>query len=137
LMVVFGLIFTAVGFPRADSYTALGIAILVFFLSFRMGRRVFSSLTDRAPAGMAHDVEALVQNTEHVIGVHDIRVRQAGSQYFAEMHVSFDAMMTLGDAHRVLDQIEEELHKRYPTMHVVTHPEPEGTTYHPTPPSKD
>jgi cation diffusion facilitator family transporter len=124
LMVVFGLVMTALGYPKADSFAALAIAALVWSLTFRMGRRVFSSLTDRAPGGIALDVEGVVRSVTHVIGVHDIRVRQAGSQYFAEMHVELEPNLPLGEAHDVLNRVEEALLRRYPGMHVVTHPEP-------------
>lgn len=124
LMVVFGLVMNALGYPKADSFAALAIAALVWSLTVRMGRRVLSSLTDRAPSGIAHDVEDVVRSVRHVIGVHDIRVRQAGSQYFAEMHVDLEPNLPLGEAHDVLDRVEAELQARYPGMHVVTHPEP-------------
>jgi cation diffusion facilitator family transporter len=127
IVVVFGLIFTALGFPEADAIAALVIAALVFILSFRLGARVFHSLTDRAPVGLVEDVEAVVLAVENVIDVHDIRVRQAGSQYFTEMHVSLAPDLSLERAHHVLDQIESELHERFPSMHVVTHPEPAET----------
>jgi len=129
LMVVFSLLMTAAGYPKADIIAALAIAVLVCTLTFRMGRRVISSLTDRAPSGIDNNVERIVHSVSHVIGVHDIRVRQAGSQYFAEMHVDLEPDLTLGDAHDVLDRIEEALRKSYPTMHVVTHPEPHDAGY--------
>lgn len=124
LAVVFGLVFNALGFAKADSVAALVIAGLVFWLTVRLGRNVFSSLTDKAPEGIAHDVQTVVQSVGDVIDVHDIRVRQAGSQYFTEMHVNLAPQISLERAHDVLDEIEQELHKRYPKMHVTTHPEP-------------
>jgi cation diffusion facilitator family transporter len=124
ITVVFGLAMTAMGHPHADSIAALVIAGLVLYLSFRMGRHVFSSLTDKAPAGMAEEVEKIVRSVLHVIAVHDIRIRQAGSEYFTEMHVDLEHDISLGQAHDVLDLIEHELTARYPRMHITTHPEP-------------
>jgi cation diffusion facilitator family transporter len=124
VLVVFGLIFTALGFPKADTIAAILIAGLVLVLSFRLGRQVFSSLTDRVPAGLTGEVEQLVLTVNNVRGVHDIRMRQAGSQTFAEMHVHLDPTLSLEQAHEVLDNIETTLHTRFPQMQVVTHPEP-------------
>jgi cation diffusion facilitator family transporter len=124
IVVVFGLIMSALGVPKADSIAALVIAAMVLFLSYKLGRRVFSSLTDRAPAGLASMVAVMVQSVPDVIGVHDIRVRQAGSEYFAEMHVNLSPELSLERAHDVLDEIEIRLMAKYPKMHVVTHPEP-------------
>ncbi|MBU0508071.1 cation diffusion facilitator family transporter [bacterium] len=123
-VVIVGVVMTAVGYRNADSFAALAIAVVLAFLSIRLGRRVFSSLSDRAPEGLAENVESLVRSIEYVIEVHDIRIRQAGSQLFTEMHVSLDAQISLEMAHEVLDEIEQRLQYHYPTMHVVTHPEP-------------
>lgn len=123
-VVIFGLIMTAIGYPRADSFAALFVAGVILMLSIRLGREVFHSLTDRAPDGIADEVRADVLQIVAVRGVHDIRVRRAGPQLFTEMHVELDASLPLGQTHDILDQIETKLHERYPTMHVVTHPEP-------------
>jgi len=124
VVVVIGLVMTAFGFSRADSYAALAIAVVIAYLAVKLGRNVISSLTDRAPAGLAGDIESIVRSVPHVIGVHDIRVRKVGSQMFVEMHVDLEPTLPLGEAHDVLDRIEETLQQRYPSMHVVTHPEP-------------
>lgn len=123
-VVIFGLLMTRLGYPKADSYAALFVAAVILWLCVRLTRDVIHSLTDRAPEGLAKDVEHLVLGVTDVIGVHDIRVRQAGPQYFTEMHVYLAPHLTLGQAHDVLDRIEETLLKRFPGMHIVTHPEP-------------
>ena len=124
LVVIFGLVMTSLGYHKADTFAALFVAVVILWLCFRLSRDVLHSLTDRAPAGVAQDVESIVSKVENVIGVHDIRVRQAGTQLFTDMHVDLAYHLPLGDVHHVLDQIEHALHELYPTMHVVTHPEP-------------
>lgn len=126
-VVVFGLAMTALGYPRADSYAALFVAAVIVILCVRTGRQAFFSLTDKAPRGMAVEIEKIVMTVERVIGVHDIRVRRAGSQFFTEMHVDLDAKLSLEEVHDVLDAIENAVHKEYPSMHVTTHPEPVDT----------
>lgn len=123
-VVVFGLIMTALGFPQADGIAALIIAMIILALSVNLGLRIFHTLTDRAPAGVAVDVERVVQAVPNVLGVHDIRVRKAGAQYFTEMHIDLPPHLPLEEVHHVLDQIEDNLRTLYPTMHIVTHPEP-------------
>jgi cation diffusion facilitator family transporter len=119
---------TYLGFHRADSLAALVIAVMIFYMTFRLGQRVFHSLTDRAPKGIVEDVQTIVLAVEDVKDVHDIRVRQAGSQYFTEMHVSLSPELSLERAHHVLDRIESVLRRKFPSMHVVTHPEPAEET---------
>lgn len=124
IVVIFGLIMTSLGYEKADSFAALFVATVILWLCFRLSRDVLHSLTDRAPAGVAKDVEEVVCKIENVLGVHDIRVRQAGSQYFTEMHVDLAQHLPLEEVHDVLDRIEHTLRELYPTMHIVTHPEP-------------
>ncbi len=123
-VVIFGLVMTSLGYPSADSIAAVFVAGVIIMLSLRIGRDVFNSLTDRAPAGIREEVEQIALRTESVIGVHDVRVRRAGPQLFTEMHVELSAEMKLGETHRILDLIEDSLCNRFPNMHVVTHPEP-------------
>lgn len=124
IVVIFGLIMTACGYAKADGIAALFVAGVILMLSLKLGRDVFNSLTDRAPDGVADDVRVLVLTVANVRGVHDIRVRKAGPQLFTEMHVELDASMPLGQTHDILDEIETLLIEKYPSMHVVTHPEP-------------
>jgi len=124
IAVIIGLIFALFGYARADSYAALIVAAVILTLSVRLGRDVLHSLTDRAPAGLADDIRPIVCSVAHVMDVHDIRIRRAGAQYFAEMHVDLEPDLPLAEAHNVLDIVEDELRKRYPNMHITTHPEP-------------
>ncbi len=124
IVVIFGLIMTSFGYQKADTFAALFVATVILWLSFKLSRDVLHSLTDRAPEGVAKHVEEVVRKVEHVIGVHDIRVRQAGSQYFTEMHVDLAQHLPLEEVHDVLEGIELALRELYPTMHIVTHPEP-------------
>ncbi len=124
IVVIFGLIMTSLGYHKADNFAALFVAVVILWLCFRLSRDVLHSLTDRAPVGVARDVEQIVCKVENVLGVHDIRVRQAGTQYFTEMHVDLAQHLPLEEVHDVLDRIELALREFYPTMHIVTHPEP-------------
>lgn len=124
VVVIVGLAAAALGYARADSYAALFVAAVILWLSVRLTRDVFFSLTDRAPAGVARHVEDVVGGVPDVLSVHDIRIRQAGAQLFTEMHVDLDPLLPLSRVHDVLDEIEHALRGHFPTMHVVTHPEP-------------
>jgi cation diffusion facilitator family transporter len=123
-VVLFGLFMASLGYPKADSFAALFVAAVILSVAIRLGFQVFHSLTDRAPEGLAREVEGIVLAVKHVIGVHDIRIRQAGSQLFTEMHVELDHEFPLAKVHDILDEIEAALRHRYPAMHVSTHPEP-------------
>lgn len=62
-----------------------------------------------------------------IIGVYDcfdLKTRLSGNEMFAQCSVSLDDELSLKDAHEKTDIIEEKIHQKYPTMHLVIHPEP-------------
>lgn len=59
-------------------------------------------------------------------GVHDLRTRTSGNRDFVQFHVWIDPKMTVRDAHRVMDDIEMRLHREFPEVEILIHPDPEG-----------
>ena len=62
-------------------------------------------------------------------GIHDVRTRSSGMHDFVQFHVWFDPAMTLGEVHRVMDEVEDELAHEFPGVEVMIHPEPEGQAH--------
>ena len=62
-------------------------------------------------------------------GIHDVRTRSSGMHDFVQFHVWFDPKMTLGEVHRVMDEIEDELAREFPGVEVMIHPEPQGQVH--------
>jgi ferrous-iron efflux pump FieF len=59
-------------------------------------------------------------------GVHDLRTRTSGNRDFVQFHVWVDPGMTLGRAHRIMDEVEARLMAEFPGVEIIIHPEPEG-----------
>jgi ferrous-iron efflux pump FieF len=59
-------------------------------------------------------------------GVHDLRTRTSGAHDFVQFHASVDPDMTIEEAHRVMDEIEDELARAFPGVEVLIHPDPAG-----------
>ena len=45
-------------------------------------------------------------------GVHDLRTRTSGNRDFVQFHVWVDGNMSVRDAHKVMDEIEDKLRAR-------------------------
>ncbi len=131
-VVLFGLLGVKVAdwFPelaflqRADAVAALGVAILVIYVSMRLGLRSVEGLLDAAPAGMAEKVKDMVESMSEVKDCHAVRARTSGPQLFIDVHVSLDGNMALRKVHQVMDQIEERVQQNIPNADVTVHPEP-------------
>jgi ferrous-iron efflux pump FieF len=59
-------------------------------------------------------------------GLHDLRTRTSGNRDFVQFHVWVDGRMTVTEAHRVMDEIEDKLEAAFPGIEILIHPDPEG-----------
>lgn len=109
---------------NADAIAALGVSVLVIWVSVRLGRRTVDELLDTAPAGMEQNIREAVEVLPGVRNCHDIRVRRSGSVLFVDLHVLVDGGQTLAQAHALTETIEAAIHHISPGADVTVHPEP-------------
>ncbi|AQX27582.1 MULTISPECIES: cation diffusion facilitator family transporter [unclassified Bartonella] len=60
------------------------------------------------------------------IEVHDLRTRVAGRITFIEFHLVVPAVMQVGEAHQICNNIESVLEKEFKNVRVIIHIEPEN-----------
>lgn len=109
---------------RADAVAALGVAIMVIYVSIKLGMRTIEALLDAAPAGMAQQVKDVVESMSEIQDCHAVRVRTSGPRLFIDVHISLDGNMPLKQVHQIMDQIEERVQNTIPNADVTVHPEP-------------
>lgn len=124
LTVLVGLAFVSLGFPSVDSIAAIGVAFLVLFVSYRLGRRTIDALMDRVPAGLAHTVEETIRSVEGVEEVRGLRLRTSGARIFIDTTVAIRRTMPFEGAHRIMDEIEQAIYAVQPNADLVVHAEP-------------
>lgn len=113
--------------PRADPAIAAGIASWLLWTAWRIGRDATDTLMDRELDGAERArIEALVRDHPMTRGLHDLRTRAAGRIRFIELHLELDGHLTLAEAHRVTDTIEQRLRAAFADAEVVIHQEPAG-----------
>jgi len=69
---------------------------------------------------------AVAQSHPELRGIHDFRTRSSGTRDFVQFHVWVDPLMTVEEAHRVMDEVEEKLMAEFPHTEVIIHPDPDG-----------
>lgn len=62
-----------------------------------------------------------------VLGVHDLRTRQAGPQRFVQFHLELDDNLSLFKAHAIGELIEEEIMQKFSSCEVFIHHDPVST----------
>ncbi|WP_206423290.1 cation diffusion facilitator family transporter [Arcobacter peruensis] len=98
------------GYEIIDVLVGSGIALYIIYSSYELIHDGVLVLLDRA---VEHDIvekiEDIIKSKEKVNTHHLLKTREAGHQTFVEVHLVFDCIITLMDAHRVSDKIEHEI----------------------------
>src|SRR5659263_142114 len=84
---------------KADAVAALGVALIVIYVSFQLGMRTIQALLDSSPKGSEEKIKQIAESVEGVADCHRVRVRVSGPVLFADIHVRLDGNMTVNQAH--------------------------------------
>jgi cation diffusion facilitator family transporter len=112
---------------QADAVAALGVALIVVYVSIELGIRTVRALLDTAPQGAVEKIKAVVESVPGVVDCHHIRIRPSGPSYFIDVHVLVDGSWTLDQVHQLTEQIEEKVQQQMPVSDITVHPEPVTT----------
>jgi cation diffusion facilitator family transporter len=124
LTVITGLVFVALGYPLADAIVAIGVAFLVLFVSYRLGRRTIDALMDRVPQGLKESVEAAIGSVDGIEELRSVRLRTSGAKVFVDATIAIRRTLPFERAHRIMDALEKAVHTIHPNVDVVVHAEP-------------
>jgi cation diffusion facilitator family transporter len=109
---------------QADAVAALGVSMVVVWVSWQLGRRTVDALVDKAPEGMEERIQSTVQAIPGVRDCHAIRMRYSGPVLFIDLHILVDGNQTLFAAHALTETIEGAIQQLVPGADVTVHPEP-------------
>lgn len=109
---------------RADAIAALGVSVIVIYVSFRLGQRTIAALLDRAPKGISSTVRQGMAKLPGVSDVKQVRVRQSGPSTFVDLVFSVKADTSVERAHCIAAEAENLVHQLVPKSEVMVHVEP-------------
>jgi cation diffusion facilitator family transporter len=125
LVVLIGLVGAAFHIYSADSIAALIVAVIVLVVSYRLGKRSFDILIDKAPEGLKEKIALIIKDVPEVIKFHDIRVREGGPYKFVEVNIHVDKKLSIDDAHKISHKVERKILQKIENIQVTVHIEPE------------
>ncbi len=128
LVVLFGLAFVALGYVWVDAIAAILVALLVLFVSYRLGRRTIDALMDRIPEGVYEQVLDTIRHVKGVEDVRSIRLRPSGAKFFVDTTIAVRRTTAFQEAHAIMDNVERAIHARFKDADVVVHAEPAEST---------
>jgi cation diffusion facilitator family transporter len=110
---------------RADAVAALGVAVIVIGVSYRLGKRTVDVLLDRAPDGLPGKIAEAAAGADGVLNVGQVRVRRSGPRAFVDLNVSVDRNLPFERSHAIADAVELAVQCVAPDADVVVHTDPE------------
>jgi cation diffusion facilitator family transporter len=111
------------GIEILDPIVAILVATFIIFESYQLLKRAFSPLLDTAwKESEIRDLENKLEFLQ--VNYHELRTRVAGNYRFIDLHIQIPETVSVGDAHRYCDKIEEELKCAYDNLNVTIHVEP-------------
>ena len=115
------------GWAGADPLFGLGIGAWLAWNAWAASQKAIIQLMDREwPEDKKRRFLDVLARQPDLRGVHDLRTRTSGNRDFVQFHVWIDPSMTVHEAHRVMDEIEMRLHREFPEVEILIHPDPEG-----------
>lgn len=111
LAVLISLVLVSVtGYEIVDVFVGGGIAIYIIYSSYELIHDGVLVLLDRAvDKDLVKQIEDIFKQSDKVNAYHLLKTREAGHQTFVEVHLVFDCIISLMDAHKVSDSIEYKI----------------------------
>lgn len=104
---------------RADALAALIVALIVIYVSWKLGRRTIDALLDSAPHGLAEQIVTAVENVSGIKRVVRARVRGSGAQIFVDLRVAVPRHLSFEESHAVTHQVQDTVRAIAPSADVV------------------
>jgi ferrous-iron efflux pump FieF len=127
IVAIVGVGLAALGLHVFDAIA--GVLMAAWFVWGAIGvlREASGHLMDRALDDKdVEAIRALTLRDAQILGVHELRTRQAGPYVLIQMHVELDPQLTLDAAHRIIISAENRLIEVYPNADIIIHPDPRG-----------
>lgn len=110
VLIALGLVYIT-GIDAIDAIFGLGIGLYIIYSAYEIIYEGIEILLDRALDGdIVASIGEIVSNHPEVTSYHWLRTRTDGNTNFVEFHMVLRPNMLLLEAHRIADEIEDQIH---------------------------
>jgi cation diffusion facilitator family transporter len=107
-----------IGLLRADPISALFVAAIVVWVSWRLARQTIDALLDAAPAGIRVQIIDHVAAVNGVLEIERVRIRRAGNHYFVDLNIALSRQVTFQRSGLVADTARKAVREVLPEADV-------------------
>lgn len=120
VVVAIGILATIYGYFRFDAIAGFLVSLVLIVIGIMYVKRASSSLLGEAPKKtLKQKIKALAENIAGVKGVHDILVHDYGEIRSISLHIEVDRNLSLNDAHKIADDVEDKVYQETKSKTVV------------------
>jgi cation diffusion facilitator family transporter len=109
---------------RADAIAALGVSIIVIYVSIQLGKRTIQGLLDEAPQGLHQEILGKVSTIPGLLKVRQIRIRPSGPSTFVDMILEIPRAASLEEAHNISVEAKKIVKSLITRVDVIIHLDP-------------
>ncbi|MFX1365902.1 MAG: cation diffusion facilitator family transporter [Promethearchaeota archaeon] len=120
LLVIFSFIIANFNIYYFDPIFSIALSIWIITGAVKLARDGIKELTDTNPVNLIiiEDLRQKIFVLEHVIGVHDIKIRTSGKTLFLEVHLSVEDHISIVHANEIIKSIRSMSEKLFPLYEV-------------------
>jgi len=114
------------GYEAADDWAAMAAACVIAWNGWRLLRPALNELMDTAPnQEVRAEIRRLAETIPGAAHVEKCFVRKMGYQYYVDMHVQVDPLMTVLQSHKIAHDVKNKIRDTMPAVSdVLVHIEP-------------
>ena len=120
IIVLISFIFAYFSIFFIDPLLSIGLSIWVIYGAFKLAKGGVVELTDTNPVSsiIIEKLRQEIFNLEHVVGVHDLKIRVSGKSLFLEVHLSVEDHISIIHANVIIKSIRNMSDKIFPLYDV-------------------
>ena len=114
------------GLSIIDPIIALLVSLIILKAAYDVLRKSFGGLIDvKLPEAEENVIRsAIMEHAGELVDFHELRTRKAGSQRYIDLHLVMPKDISVEEAHRMCDHLEQDIEGKLQQASVTIHVEP-------------
>lgn len=113
-----------VWFHRADAIAALGVSIIVIYVSIQLGKRTIDGLLDAAPKGVHQKIMDGLAKIPGILRIRQVRIRPSGPSTFVDMILELPRNASFEETHQIAIKAKAIVKEYIDRADVMVHIDP-------------
>lgn len=121
IVVFIGLLGTMIGLPMLDAIAAIGVALMIAHMGWKVSRSSVRELVDTALDNeTVESIRQHINDIDDVKHVHMLRTRKMADQALVDVHIEVSSKLSVSEGHRISEAVEEALRSNFDEINDVT-----------------